>query len=195
MKVELIYSLCSIDDDLKDGENMRKLFSKRGITIIELLSTVVIIGIITSMAMPRVQKALDKIKSKSGNREIVSSLKLARSMSITDKVPYGINLGTDKPFTFTLFKDKENLASFTFDEGDSVIRVDTLSPEFSTLTSNLSTQTIIFQPNGSVSIPAGALESSQVYIVALVSTQDLFSIHDNLILPSTGRVKTYSYYY
>lgn len=174
---------------------MKRLFSKRGITLIELLSTVVIVGIITSMAMPRIQKALDKIKSKAGNREIVSSLKLARSMAITAKAPYGINLGTTEPFTFTLFKDKENLEDYTFDESDSVLRVDTLSAEFTELTTNLSTNTVIFQPNGSVSIPVGALESSQVYIVALVSTNDLFSIHDNLILPATGRVKTYSYHY
>ncbi|RKX21979.1 MAG: hypothetical protein DRP35_03065 [Candidatus Zixiibacteriota bacterium] len=175
---------------------MRRLFSNRGMTIIELLSTVAIIGIVSTMAVPRVQKALDKINSKSGNREMVSSLKLARSMAITDKVPYGVNLGTNEPFTFTLFKDEANLANYTFDDADSVIRVDTLPIEFSTLTSNLSTQTIIFQPNGSVSIPAGALgTSSQIYIVTLVSTQNLLSIHDNLILPATGRVKTNSYYY
>lgn len=195
MEVELIYYLYSIDIDLKDGEHMRRLFSKRGITMIELLSTVVIIGIVTSMAMPRVQKALDKIKSKSGNRKIVSSLKLARSMAIADKAPYGIVLGTEKPFTFTLFKDKESLQDYKFDDADSVLRVDTLPSEFTTLTSNLSTHAVIFQPNGSVSIPSDALESSQIYIVALVSTKDIFSIHDNLILPSTGRVKTYSYHY
>ena len=57
----------------------RILKNRAGITLIELLITVVIIGIVAAMAAPRFEIAYNRMKFKSANRDMVSSLKLARS--------------------------------------------------------------------------------------------------------------------
>ena len=98
--------------------------SNCGITLIEMMITVVIIGVVTGMAVPRFQAAWEKLRIRGADRDAVSTLRLARSMAITGKDPYGVYFDGNA-LTITLFKDIVNPSSSVFESGDSVIRIDT----------------------------------------------------------------------
>lgn len=166
--------------------NIFKIRSQKGITLIELLTTVVIIGIVAAMAVPRFQKALERIRFRSANRDITSQLRLARSFAVSTKDQYGLYFDNSK-MTYTLFKDKTNTPSMQFEIGDSVIKVDTLPTEFTMIATDKVNNSIVFRPNGSTDATAN--------IVTLASTPDMVGIHQHNILAATGRIATQSSYY
>ena len=159
---------------------------ERGITLVELMTTVIIIGIVAAMAVPRFQKAFERIKFRSANREITSSLRVARSKAVSTKEQHGVFFDGGG-LTWTLFKDKVNTGAMVYEAGDSIIRVDTLPVEFNFLSVDNPSGTIMFRPNGST--------SSTANIVTMASTPDLVGIHQHNILAATGRIETTSSYY
>jgi len=134
--------------------------SKQGITLIELLVTTVIIGIVATMAVPRFQAAYEKHK-------------------FID-IENGI---------YTLFKDKINLAGYDFVAGDSVLRVDTMPPEFSYIITDVENHTFLFRPNGSSRYNGGG------NVVLLASSENVTAIFTDNILTATGRVQSVADFY
>jgi prepilin-type N-terminal cleavage/methylation domain-containing protein len=165
-----------------------KYCSQSGITLIELLTTVVIIGIVTTMAVPRFQTAWERLKFKSTNRDIVSTLRLARSMAVSDKELYGVHFDGNAQ-VITLFKDMINTGTILFEAGDSVVRVDTLPQEFEYVATDLSNDVLAFQPNGSASFVGGG------NIVTLAMTESIIGIAVHNVLSSTGRIQSYTSVY
>lgn len=174
-----------------------KLRSKAGITLVELMSTVVIIGIVATMAAPRFQKAAEKVSFRTSNRGISSTMRKARSRAISEKIPYGIYFitgsqgsgGTGTVLTYTLFEDKAGLDVYSFAAGDSVISIDTLPADFTMLGTDIPANCIVFQPNGSASFGGGG------NIFALATTENLVALVTHNVLASTGRVRTTGTYY
>jgi len=160
--------------------------NEKGITLVELLTTVVIIGIVAAMAVPRFQIAFERIKFRSANREITSSLRLARSYAVSTKSQHGIHFDVGA-LTFSLFKDIVNTGAMAYDAGDSVIRVDSLPSEFNFMSVDNGTGSIVFRPNGST--------TGTVNVVTMATTPDLVGIHQHNILGATGRIETTSSYY
>jgi prepilin-type N-terminal cleavage/methylation domain-containing protein len=160
--------------------------SQKGITLVELLTTVVIIGIVAAMAVPKFQIAFERIKFRSANREITSSLRLARSYAVSTKAQHGVHFDP-AALTFTLFKDLVNTGGMVFEVGDSAIRVDSLPIEFNFLAVDNMTGSIVFRPNGST--------ASTANVVTMASTPDMVGVHQHNILGATGRIETSSYYY
>ncbi|MCB2202290.1 prepilin-type N-terminal cleavage/methylation domain-containing protein [bacterium] len=165
-----------------------KYRSNAGFTLLELMITVVIVGIVAAMAMPRFQIAFERMKFRSESQEMTSMMKLARSMAIADKRQYGVHID-NVGLTVTLFKDMVNTGSSDFVSGDSVIKADTLPPEFNYLYTDCENGVILFQPNGSARFTGSG------YITSLASTESLIGIHQTRILASTGRVETEAHYY
>jgi len=156
--------------------------SYRGITLIELMATFVLIGIVSVIAAPRIQEAYERMKLKKANKNIFSTLRLARSMAITDKEPYGVSFNTGTK-TITLFKDLVNLSSYTYDVGsDSAVRIDTLPVEFLSLSTDVTNDVIIFERNGS------AYFVGQGNITTIAETESTRSTTVHNVLASTGRV-------
>ena len=165
-----------------------KLKSDKGITLLEILTTAVIIGIVAAMAVPRFQVAFERMKFRSADREIFSTLRVARSKAITDKEPYGVYFdGAAK--TFTLFKDKMNPGTHVYESGDSVVTVDTLPHEFVYLGTDVTNDVIFFERNGS------AFFVGQGNIVTVASTESVVAVNNHNILASTGRVHSSSSIY
>ena len=161
----------------------RRLGTERGVTLIELLIVGVIIGLVAAMAVPRFQTAYEQMQIKSANRGLTSSIRLARSYSISEKTPYGIYFD-GASVTFTLFKDVVNVGAGTYEVGDSVIRVDTLPMEFDILSTDCTGDVIAFRPNGSAVFAGGG----NIYTMAFLD--EFTSMTSNSILASTGRVAT-----
>jgi len=159
---------------------------QKGVTLVELMTTVVIIGIVAAMAVPKFQIAFERIKFRSANREITSSLRLARSYAVSSKEQHGVHFDPTA-LSFTLFKDKVNTGGMVFELGDSVIRVDTLPQEFQLLWVDVPSGSIVFRPNGATAATAN--------VVTLAATPDMVGIHLHNILAATGRIETQSEFY
>ena len=168
---------------------IRKLNSQKGFTLIELMTTVVIIGVIATMAVPKFESSFEKIKYNSANRDIVSILKLARSKAISDKAPYGVYFDQDNT-TMTLFKDIVSPELYEFNDGDEVIKSDTLSGDMEYLNTNLDNGAVIFISNGSSKFLSSSTSGAEIYTMKYSELTIGTQVHN--ILAATGRIKSTS---
>lgn len=164
------------------------LRDNRGITLIEMMVTVVIIGIVSGMAMPRFQKAYERMQFRSTDRQIYSKMRVARSMAITEKEPYGIKVDLDA-MTVTLFKDTHNTGGHTYEASDSTVKVDTLPPGYDYIGTDVTDDCFFFERNGS------AYFVGDGNIVTVATTEDVVSIGVVNILAATGRAHIENYQY
>lgn len=168
------------------GKIMRsKLSSISGLTLVELMAVVVIVGMLAGMAVPRFQIGYERMQARTANRELSSSLRLARSMSVSDKDQYGVSISVERR-EVTLFKnsDEPDLAEFT--AADTVIRVDSLPAIFSYVSGDTA---FVFQPNGSVKFP------NHGYLLTLTQSSDVVSYTLHHVIAATGRIKILAEYY
>ena len=141
--------------------------------------TVVVIGIISALAAPSFDRSIDRIKFRSQNKEILSMMRTARSLAISEKVPHGVHFDGNS-MVITLFKDSNNPLGSSYEAGqDTLIACDTLSSTFVYLHAALSTSAVVYQPNGSAS------ESGTVLLISA----DGNSVNSSQlsVLASTGR--------
>jgi prepilin-type N-terminal cleavage/methylation domain-containing protein len=167
-----------------------KIKSNSGITLIELLIVVAIVGIVTTMALPRFQNAYDRMKFRSANRDLMSSMKLARSQSIAEKKYVGVYFNVDNSTTTLFEKDTAYTTLNMFEETDHVLRVDTIPGMSSFLWTDMTNNAMTFRPTGQAVYEGGG------NIVTLSYNESMLGIYQINVLASTGRVKPmYHYYY
>lgn len=147
------------------------------------MTTVVIIGVVAAMAAPRMQKAFERSRFRSVVTDINQTLRLARSYAITNKVQFGVCFDPNT-MTVTLFKDLINPAGYDFVTGDSILRCDTLPPEFVWMGTDVSNNVVAFQPNGAAGFTGGG------NIFSLANSTDLVALSATNVLASTGRVQS-----
>ncbi len=160
----------------------------RGFTLIEMMIVAVIIGTVASLAAPSFQRAYDKHNFKTGEQNVISTLKKARSSAISSKEPFGVYVDADA-MTLTLFENRSDPATSAFDDGDSTISVDTLPGEYEYIYSDMENSAIVFRPNGS----AQATGYGNIYLAG--ETDGMMAYISINVLASTGRVEAYSHYY
>lgn len=169
---------------------IKRLRNQRGITLMEMMATVVVIGIVSSMAYPKFEQAVDRLEFRSTSRDILSTFRLARSLAITEKNDYGICIAAGARQRVILFKDKVNPGLNTYEAGgDSVIKVDTLSQDFQWVGTDCSGNVITFKPNGSSGFTGGG----NVWTIAATDAITALSLHN--VLASTGRVNAQNWVY
>ena len=171
---------------VKDME-LRSL-QERGVTLIELMIVGVIIGLVAGMAVPRFQTAYEQMQIKAADRELTSTIRLARSNAITQKNPFGLYFD-ETSISVTLFEDIANVGAGTFETGDSAIRVLTLPQEFDYLSTDCTNDVIVFRSNGSALFGGGG----NIYTMAFLD--QFVSMTANNVLASTGRVSTDTHTY
>jgi len=160
-----------------------KTKNNKGITILEMMIIAVIIGITSTLAIPRFGQVMEKLRLKTAGRDIVSSLRLARSNAVSQRDQFGVYFDLNSN-QYVLFKDLANPGSFTYDAGsDSDMVTKTLPARVNFGHDSFSNSVVIFRPTGSASGSGSiGLYSSGGYYGSL--TID--------VLSSTGRVKLIS---
>ncbi len=166
---------------------MKNFKSNRGITLVELMVIVVIIGIVAAMAAPRFSRTINRLKFRTSARDIVSKMRLARSNAITHKQPFGISLDNSK-MTLTMFVDTFNPSMCSFESADSIVSVDTLPEGFAYLGTDFGQMAVVYRPNGSAS------QTGRLFCMA-DHGPDGINIGVFHVLASTGRTKIESLHY
>jgi Tfp pilus assembly protein FimT len=160
--------------------------NNKGITILEIMIMLVILGITTTLAVPRFGQVIDKLKLKTTARDMVSSLRLARSHAVSQRSQFGVYFDLESN-QYVLFKDLANPGSFTYDAGSDSDMVTTSLPGNTSFGwSSFPNFTVIFKPDGSAS-------SSGLVELHSVSEEEGYSGYFTVdVLGSTGRVKLIS---
>lgn len=152
------------------------------------MTTVVIVGLISAMATPQLQKAYERNRFRSNVKDMTSTLRLARSSAITDKAQYGVLLNPDA-MTLTLFKDLVTPENYDFVTGDSVVRVDTLPSEIVWVGTDVTNNVITYSPSGASGFSGGG----NLYLMAF--SRDVVAFSSTNVLASTGRVQSTFWHY
>lgn len=138
-----------------------KLLGNSGISMLEMMIVVVMIGLLAAISLPNFGGAIKKMKFDNEGRDLVSALRHARSAAIALQQPIGVYFDISGKKTKT-FLDRVSVGSNTYDVGDSLLRSDSLEAGVSLFSSTFPGQTVVFQPDGT--------SSSGGYIVAYAST-------------------------
>jgi len=173
--------------------------NQRGFTLIELMVTVGLIGIVVSLAVPSFMGSLPRIRLRSATRALSSDIRRARSEAISrNKLIYVVF-----PVTGTTYTVRED--SIT---GPVIMNVD-LAEEFNGVSFGLGTVVPNSKPPGVLptgapgdsvdftdnnirldalgrSMKAGAPENGEIYL-----TNTLGEIYCITVLGTSGRVKVY----
>jgi type IV fimbrial biogenesis protein FimT len=127
-----------------------KLLDNSGVSMLEMMIVVVVIGLLAAISLPNFGGAIKKMKFDNEGRSIVSALRYARSAAITLQQPIGVYFDIDGKKTQT-FLDRVNVGSNIFESGDSLLRSDSLECSLSYFGATFSGQTVVFQPDGTAS--------------------------------------------
>lgn len=168
----------------------KKLRNNRGVTMVEIMITVVLIGIVAAMATPHLQRAFEKLRFQSANKHIMSALRLARSKAVAEKNMHGIYFNANDMQVVLFRKDTASVSESQYEDStDIIVKTYQMPSEFSYMSTDISNNTVVFRPNGSATFTGGG----NIYTMAYDGyTVGMYGIN---ILGSTGRVKTASQYY
>ncbi len=167
---------------------LQRLTRQTGVTLMELMITAVIIGIVAAMAVPRFSTAHDRMTIRSTNQNIKSAIQTARSMAIAEKAMFGVHFDNNNMIV-TVFENAADSAGFSFDNGDPVVRADTLHSMFTMCKSDCSNDVIVFFPNGSCGFSGGG----NIYTYA--ANDATIGIAALTVTPATGHIEMSTSYY
>ena len=128
-----------------------KKLNKKGITLIELLTVVVLIGIMAALAVPNFDNYVTKIKHKSTVRDILRQMRMARSYAISRAGRYGVKINVYPTKYYILFRDMDNDANYTGSPPDTMIDSTALSANLSFGSCSFISGTVVFRGDGSAS--------------------------------------------
>jgi type IV fimbrial biogenesis protein FimT len=158
----------------------RSIRNNHGFTMLEVITVVIVIGILAALAVPTFDEAIKKIKFKAASNTIMADLRMARSNAITKKIQHVVDFDASSN-VISVFSDINDPSGFVFEESDSILFQDTLASGFQQLTTTFSDDVVFFFPDGRAST-SGNITGNAEWGEASASVQIS-------ILAATGRVK------
>ncbi|MFH2057016.1 MAG: GspH/FimT family pseudopilin [bacterium] len=133
-----------------------RLSGSRGISMMEMMIAVVIVGLLAAMSLPTLDGAIKKMKFKNAGREILSAFRLARSSAITLQEPHGVFFD-GATGNIIVFADRSNVSAALYEPpADSIVFIDSVAAPTDGTSGNLlytgfPNQTVVFYPDGRAS--------------------------------------------
>ena len=150
---------------------------EKGFTLMEVVIVAVVVGVMAALAVPSFLNYSSKLEAKSTARDIISTLRMARSKAISERVRYGVYFDAGNR-RYTYFKEKSG--NEQYDAGtDSLISQITLDRDVNYGGNSFANTTVVFRTDGSAST-SGDMQ--------ILPASGGFTYNIN-VLASTGRVK------
>lgn len=151
--------------------------SERGISMMEMMITLVIIGLMASLAAPSWFEQMPRLETQAQAKEVVSKMREARSLAIARKEPVGLCLdgGNNQ---WTVFCDN-GPANNMHNTGDSVITSGQIGTRVTMTYNSFSNHDVIFFPDG---------KCNQSGSICLTATDNTLCYTVD-VLESTGRIR------
>jgi type IV fimbrial biogenesis protein FimT len=129
-----------------------KLLDNSGVSMLEMMIVVVVIGLLAAISLPNFGGAIKKMKFDNEGRDIVNALRYARSAAITLQQPVGVFFDTQTDQNKAqVFLDRVNIGGNSYEIGDSLLRSTDLLSNVSYFNATFTGQTVVFQPDGTAS--------------------------------------------
>jgi prepilin-type N-terminal cleavage/methylation domain-containing protein len=154
-------------------------FGRNGFTIIELMSVVVIMGVLAAMAIPTFVGMVPRLNLKSDARTNLNYLRTARSRAVSENSQYGVFFDISRN-RLILFKDTNNPANTIYTAGQ-----DSVMDSSAVLHRGIAYNSVTFTGNSVVFLSSGSASSSGSLILRQSATSKTYTIN---VLASTGRV-------
>jgi len=119
--------------------------NKKGFTLIELTTTLALLGIISAIAIPSYFSWLPRHKLQTSVRYIYDDMNMARSRAVRTNTDIGIEFNTSND-TYRVFADTDN--DQIFDAGETVISTGTLENGIDITNSTFTANTYGFNSRG-----------------------------------------------
>jgi len=152
--------------------------NQKGVTLMEMMIILVIIGVMAAMAVPQWLEAMPRLRAQSEAREVVSTLRTARSLSISRKELFGVSFSPSDNL-YKTFINRETPGTPSWTPGDSLVDSTCVGREVALASQTFPTSAVVFNPDGSASA-SGA--------IALVSGDSTVTFTID-VLASTGRIR------
>ena len=150
----------------------------RGLTLVEMVMTLAILGVLLALAVPSFVKYLPGIKLKGDVRDVASVMRLARMRAVAERAQYGVYFSVlAEPAQYTVFQDVNEDEDFQSGTDDVVFSRE-LNRRVVYRVVNFANDAAVFRADGT---------SNGGWIsLGLSERADSLAVD---ILPSTGRVK------
>ena len=119
--------------------------NKKGFTLIELTTTLALLGIISAISIPSYFSWLPRHKLQTSVRHIYDDMNMARSRAVRTNTDIGIEFNTSND-TYRVFVDTDN--DQIFDAGETVISTGTLENGIDITNSTFTANTYGFNSRG-----------------------------------------------
>ena len=151
--------------------------NSHGVTLIEMMIVVVLMGILSAIAVPNFARNMPRIRLKGDARDVASVFRLARMRAVAECRHYGVYLDDSAtPTAYKLFRDIDE--DGVYDVSDSTLSSAELYRRTAVGRISFSNDVAVFYPDGS---------SNGGWVSMGITGEDDSLVVD--ILPSTGRVK------
>ncbi len=131
----------------------------RGLTLIELLIAVVILGIVAALAAPNASQWIENYTVRKAGRQLVSDLQLAKMRAVSQGVQHRISFDPTHTL-YTIEQGNASTGSTTWAQVDIVRALANDTNPYCakgvTLASNFANNVVLFSPTGTAA-PAGTI--------------------------------------
>lgn len=158
---------------------MKQLHRRQaGVTMIEMTVIAVLVSVLAALAVPRWLAYIPEMRTKAAVRDVVSTLRTARSLAISQKIPYGVFFDVDAG-EYVLFCDTDSPGENKYGVSDSVINTKPVGVDVGMGYTTFTENAVVFEANGEASMSGTVLFSSPNY-------SRMYTV---VVLAATGKVK------